>query len=173
MRKIIILSIVASGLSFYSCCNSKKAVEACLNRNQKSECEGSKIFNLNVQECLDIMEATALKYSETGVAVVSFVPGEDTKSWNSRMRVVGTLSTKNHNFLGVASAKSAEMAVTLQNSGTSNRPPLIGELGYKGGVIQKVSCGYLIASFSGAPSEIDAEISKVGVHFLSKLFESH
>ncbi|TDY64064.1 hypothetical protein [Algibacter lectus] len=159
--------------SFYAYVQFENESYICQSKEKSCECEGYEIFNLNVQECLDIMEATALKYSETGVAVVSFVPGEDTKSWNSRMRVVGTLSTKNHNFLGVASAKSAEMAVTLQNSGTSNRPPLIGELGYKGGVIQKVSCGYLIASFSGAPSEIDAEISKVGVHFLSKLFESH
>lgn len=131
---------------------------------------GEEIFNTHVGESLGAMEAIALKHSEKGVAVISFVPGEKTESWNSRMQVVGTLSTETHNFLAVASAKSAEMALTLENSGNVIREPLIGELGYKGGIIKKVKCGYLIASFSGAPAEIDAEISKAGVDFLSKYY---
>lgn len=134
--------------------------------NKDCKLQGEEIFNTHVKECLVVMEAIARKYSEKGVAVISFVPGEQTASWNSRMRVVGTLSTETHNFLAVASAKSAEMALTLENSGSGIRPPLVGELGYKGGVIKKVKCGYLIASFSGAPAEIDAEISKAGVDFL-------
>ena len=131
---------------------------------------GEEVFNAHSKECLATMEAAAQKYSENGVAIIAFVPGEKTESWSSRMLVVGTISNEKYNFLGVASAKAAEMAITLKDSGTGSNQPLIGELGYKGGVIKKVKCGYLIASFSGAPSEIDAEISKAGVDFLSKYY---
>ena len=148
--------------------NAKKENKQAITGSWRDQ--GDVIFNAHVEVCLEIMEATALKYSEKGVAVIAFVPGVKTESWNSRMKVVGRLSSQQHNFLAVASAKSAEMALTLQNSGSVSRQPLIGELGYKGGVIKKVACGYLIASFSGAPSEIDAEISKVGVDFLSQFY---
>lgn len=167
---VFVVLLVAVAIGFYTYGNLKKEPDACLSLEQKCECQGDEIFNAHVQECLTTMEATADKYSAEGVAVIAFVPGEKTASWNSRMQVVGTLSTKKHNFLGVASTKAAEMAVTLKNSGTSNNPSLLGELGYKGGVVKKVACGYLIASFSGAPSEIDAEISKAGVDFLSKYY---
>ncbi|WP_159020653.1 hypothetical protein [Algibacter sp. L3A6] len=170
---LFVVLLVASAIGFYFCNNFKKEPEACLNLVQKCECLGDEVFNQNVEACLAIMEATAEKYSGKGVAVMAFVPGAKTEYWNSRMKVVGRLSSKQHNFLAVASAKATEMALTLQNSGTVSRQPLIGELGYKGGVIKKVACGYLIASFSGAPAEIDAEISKIGVDFLSKFFESH
>jgi len=131
---------------------------------------GEEIFNANVEACMAAMEAAAQTRMEKGVAVISFVPGEKTESWNSRMRVVGKLTTEKHNLLAVAYAKSTEMALTLKNSGEVSRAPLTGELGYKGGVIKKVKCGYLIASFSGAPSEIDIEISSVGIEYLSKYY---
>ncbi|PKA97827.1 hypothetical protein B0O79_1500 [Flavobacteriaceae bacterium MAR_2009_75] len=165
---VFIVTIATAG--FYSFSKHKKALYTDSTFEQEGKNKGEEIFNTYVGECLATMEAIAQRYSEEGVAVVSFVPGEKTESWNSRMRVVGTLSTETHNFLAVACAKSAEMALTLENSGTGIRQPLIGELGYKGGVIKKVKCGYLIASFSGAPAEIDAEISAAGVDFLSKYY---
>lgn len=166
----IILILATTTLNFYSFSPFEKGPSAYLNLGKECKSQGEEIFNTYAEECLAAMEAIALKHSEKGVAVISFVPGAKTESWNSRMRVVGTLSTQTHNFLAIASAKSAEMAVTLENSGSGIRQPLIGELGYKGGIIKKVECGYLIASFSGAPAEIDVEISKMGIDFLSKYY---
>ncbi|SFB94811.1 hypothetical protein SAMN04489722_101330 [Algibacter lectus] len=164
----IIFFLAIAVIGFYTFNESKK--ESTVYVNLEKECLGNEIFNQKVEACLAVMETTAEKYSEQGVAVIAFVPGVQSEYWNSRMKVVGTLSTKQHNFLAVASAKASEMALTLQNSGSVRRKPLIGELGYKGGVIKKVACGYLIASFSGAPAEIDAEISKIGVDFLSQFY---
>lgn len=164
----LFLAVITS--SFYSFSRIEKALSTDFNLEKDCKSRGEEIFNTHVEECLAAMEAIAQKHSEKGVAVISFIPGDKTESWNSRMQVVGTLSTQTHNFLAVASAKSAEMALTLEDSGKGIREPLIGELGYKGGIIKKVKCGYLIASFSGAPAEIDAEISKAGVDFLSKYY---
>jgi hypothetical protein len=142
---------------------SKKSIE------QKKKCQqkGEKIFIKYAIECLEIMAAEAQKTSAKGVATISFIPGEETESWISRMKVVGNLTNEKHNFLAIAGSKAAEMASTYVDSGSRTREPLTGEFGFKGGVIKKLKCGYLVASFSGAPSEIDAKISKAGAEFLA------
>jgi len=72
------------------------------------------------------------------------------------------------NVLGVAYTKAAEMADTLQNSGGGLRPPYKGEFGFKGGVIQKTSSGYLLAVFSGGKSEDDVAVAQAGLAKLVK-----
>lgn len=145
-------------------------VSSKLMTSQRCKNIGEKIFYGRAAESLAEMDALARKYSQNGVAVIAFAPGENTNSWISRMKVSGSMSNKTHNFLAVASAKATEMALSHEDSGTGKRKLLVGELGYKGGVIRKVKCGYIIASFSGAPSKIDEEISKKGLDILSKYY---
>jgi len=78
-----------------------------------------------------------------------------------------------NNLLGIAYAKSAEMADTLENSGTAKRPPMTGEFGWQGGVIAQVKIGktgsgHIIVSFSGGKSEDDVEVSKAGLEVMKK-----
>jgi hypothetical protein len=73
---------------------------------------------------------------------------------------------KGNNLLGIAYAKAAEMADTLEDSGTAKRPPMTGEFGWQGGVIAKVKTGYLIVAFSGGKSEDDVQVSKVGLEVM-------
>jgi len=68
-------------------------------------------------------------------------------------------SANGNNLLGIAYAKSAEMADTLQNSGTAKRLPMTGEFGWQGGVIARTSTGYVIVAFSGGKSEDDVQVS--------------
>ena len=70
---------------------------------------------------------------------------------------------RNANLLAIAYSKAAEMAETLKDSGRADRPPMTGETGWQGGVIQKVKTGYLIAAFSGGPSEADVQVSRAGL----------
>ena len=56
------------------------------------------------------------------------------------------------------------MADTKLNSGSKVRPAYQGEFGYQGGVIKKVQMGYVLTVFSGATSEQDLEIAKVGMN---------
>ena len=128
------------------------------------------MFFKHAEESLEIMDAAAGNFSAKGVAIISFIPGEETKSWISKMKVIGSLSNEKANFLAIAGSKAAEMATTYMDSGSGVRKPLNGELGYKGGVIRKVKCGYIVASFSGSSGEIDAKISKAGLDFLSRYY---
>jgi len=86
------------------------------------------------------------------------------------MKVVGLLASESANFLAIAYAKASEMATTFKNSGSSGREPLTGEFGWMGGIVKKVDSGYIIAAFSGATGEQDAEISQAGVDWLSSYY---
>ncbi len=67
------------------------------------------------------------------------------------------------NFLAIAYSKAAEMVDTYKDSGSGAREILHGEFGYQGGIIKKVKAGYVLAVFSGASGEQDAEIANAGV----------
>ena len=121
---------------------------------------------------LAVMKKRAAELKITGVGVVAYAEGDTIQSWSSKMVVMGRMkeapSTGNtgFNLLGVAYAKSAEMADTLQNSGSITRPPMAGEVGWQGGAIAKAKTGYVIAAFSGGKSEEDFEVSKTGLEVL-------
>ena len=116
----------------------------------------AKRFHTAADDALAAMRTQADTLHIQGVAVVAFAPGASVQGWMSQMEVVGHLTDDNgekgNNLLGIAYAKAAEMANTLQNSGTSGKPPLTGEFGWQGGVVAKVPGGYLIVSFSGGRS---------------------
>ncbi|MGA9673237.1 MAG: hypothetical protein WBQ94_28820 [Terracidiphilus sp.] len=120
---------------------------------------------------LDAMKKRAAELKISGVAVVSYAQGETIQGWTSKMAVVGRMkdpaaSEKGNNLLGIAYAKAAEMADTLEDSGTAKRPPMTGEFGWQGGVIAKVKTGYLIVAFSGGKSEDDVQVSKAGLEVM-------
>ena len=72
------------------------------------------------------------------------------------------------NLLAIAYSKAAEMADTLQASGSGVRPPLKGEYGWGGGVIAKGKAGYLFAAFSGGSSADDVKAAQAGLDVLAK-----
>jgi len=124
-------------------------------------------------QALEVMKKKAAELNIAGVAVVSYAEGETIQGWTSKMAVVGRLtdpkaSEKGNNLLGIAYAKSAEMAVTLEDSGTAKRPPMTGEFGWQGGVILKCKTGYIVVAFSGGKSEDDVQVSKAGLEVLKK-----
>jgi hypothetical protein len=172
MKKIlfIIVLVIISGVfcSLQAQTERIKAQET--KTNKKVKLKGERIFIKYAEKCLDVMEQTAKDNSVKGVAIISFIPGDQTESWVSRMKVIGALSSPKANFLGIASAKASEMAMTLIDSGSKTRSPLNGELGYKGGAIRKVNGGYIVAAFSGGPSEIDYKISEAGLNLISEYY---
>lgn len=128
-------------------------------------------------QTIEVMRAKAASLNIQGVAVVSFAPAPASdvqgkvQSWTSKMAVVGRLTDPNgsangNNLLGIAYAKSAEMASTLQDSGTAHRPPMTGEFGWQGGVILQVKSGYILIAFSGGKSEDDLQVSKAGLEVM-------
>jgi hypothetical protein len=125
---------------------------------------------------LAAMKSRAAELKITGVAMVAYAPGDSIQGWTSKMAVVGRMkdapsaTEKGNNLLGIAYAKAAEMAETLENSGTAKRPPMTGEFGWQGGVIARVRTGYLIVAFSGGKSEDDAEVSRAGLEVLKAAF---
>jgi len=132
--------------------------------------KGEKIFLTHADDALTVIEQGAVKLNIKGVALVVYIPGDSTRSWVSKMKVVGLMKKGSSNLLGVASTKAAEMADTYQDSGSGIRPPLRGEYGYKGGVIRKVSSGYVIAVFSGGSPDQDKEAATGGAEQLAKYF---
>jgi hypothetical protein len=134
----------------------------------------AKKFDALATAALEAMRQKADELKIGGVAVVNYAPGETVTAWSSKMAVVGRMkdaptdSSKGNNLLGIAYAKSAEMADTLENSGTAKRPPMTGEFGWQGGVVEKGKAGYLIVSFSGGKSEDDVQVSKAGLAVLKK-----
>ena len=130
-----------------------------------------KKFDAAAQAALAAMKAKAAELKTQGVAVVSFAPGDTIESWMSQMAVVGHMTDhlngpKGNDLLGIAYAKSSEMANTLKNSGTSGKPPMTGEFGWQGGVMAKTARGYIIVAFSGGKSEDDVQVSKAGLAVL-------
>jgi len=80
------------------------------------------------------------------------------------------MTNEKDNMLGIAYSKASEMADTHQNSGSGLRAVYRGELGYQGGLIQKVNSGYILAVFSGGASEQDLVVAKIGLDWLCKLY---
>jgi hypothetical protein len=133
----------------------------------------AKKFDALSTAALDAMKKKAAELNIQGVAVVSYAEGESVDRWTSRMAVVGHLtdvkaSANGNNLLGIAYAKSAEMARTLKDSGTAGGAPMTGEFGWQGGVILKTGSGYVIVAFSGGKSEDDVQVSKAGLEVMKK-----
>ena len=132
----------------------------------------AKKFDALADAALAAMKKRAAELKITGVAVVSYAQGDSIQGWTSKMAVVGRMkdtpsaTEKGNNLLAIAYAKAAEMADTLQNSGTAARPPMTGEFGWQGGVIARVKTGYVIVAFSGGKSEDDVEVSRAGLEVL-------
>jgi hypothetical protein len=135
---------------------------------------GAKKFDALATRALQAMQQKAEELKIGGVAVVSYAPGDAVQAWSSKMAVVGRMkdpptdTSKGNNLLGIAYAKSAEMADTLVNSGTAKRPPMTGEFGWQGGVIGATKGGHIIVSFSGGKSEDDVQVSKAGLAVMGK-----
>jgi len=131
----------------------------------------TKTFDALANAALAAMQKRAAEVKITGVAVVAYAQGDSIQGWTSKMAVVGRMKDpsagdKGNNMLGIAYAKAAEMADTLQDSGTVKRPPMTGEFGWQGGVIARVKTGYVIVAFSGGKSEEDVQVSRAGLELL-------
>lgn len=132
-----------------------------------------RVFDELADAALSAMAKRAEELNIKGVAVVAFVDGDSAQSWSSKMRVVGTMKNpptdgnRGANLLAIAYSKAAEMADTLKDSGNAGRPPMTGETGWQGGLIRKGKTGYLIAAFSGGPSESDVKASQAGLEVLA------
>ncbi len=131
---------------------------------------GEHNFITHADDCLSVMEQAALKMQVKGVAVVAYIPGDSSITWISKMKVVGALSNESANYLAVAYSKAGEMAETFKDSGSGIREPKLGEFGWKGGVIEKVNGGYILATFSGATGEQDFDIANVGLDQLKSAY---
>lgn len=142
----------------------------CLTAQAKTKQTGEKIFSKKADQCLAQIEQAAQKIAIKGVAIVAFIPGDVTESWISKMKVVGNLTNGKSNLLGIAYTKASEMADTHFDSGSKVREIYSGELGYQGGLIKKVSSGYILAVFSGGSGEQDLEVAKIGLDWLSKYY---
>ncbi len=132
----------------------------------------AKRFDALAETALAAMKKKAAELNVTGVAVVSYAQGDTIQGWTSKMAIVGRMkdapsaTEKGNNLLGIAYSKSAEMADTLENSGTAKRLPMTGEFGWQGGVVARVKTGYAIVAFSGGKSEDDVQISRAGLAIL-------
>jgi hypothetical protein len=130
-------------------------------------------FDAAADTALLAMARRAAELKIKGVAMVAYLEGESVKAWSSKMVVVGSMKdaptekSRGANLLAIAYSKAAEMADTLKDSGTAGRPPMTGETGWQGGLIKKGKSGYLIAAFSGGPSESDVKVSQAGLEVLA------
>jgi hypothetical protein len=157
---VLLVSAMAIGGHFTLAANPAEPINA-------------KKFDVLATAALEAMKQKAAELNIQGVAVVSYAQGESVQGWSSKMAVVGRMtdpkaSANGNNLLGIAYAKSSEMASTLQDSGTAKRPPMMGEFGWQGGVILKTSSGYVIVAFSGGKSEDDVQVSKAGLEVMKK-----
>ncbi len=164
MKKLFFLTMFVLISSIYS--NSYAKTKSEMNAKK-----GEQLFLKHADECLIQMEKAAKEESITGVAVLSFIPGDVTESWISKMKVVGKLADARSNLCAIAYSKASEMAVTLKDSGDSTRKNIDGELGYQGGAIVKVKYGYLVAAFSGATSQQDYGVSKLALEWFAQKFK--
>lgn len=129
-------------------------------------------FDALATTALQVMKARAEALGIQGVALVAYIPGDEVDSWTSKMRVVGKMTNQpgtndsGANLLGIAYTKAAEMAATLKDSGSGVRPPMTGEYGWQGGLIIRGNSGFLLAAFSGGPSEDDLKVSRAGLDVL-------
>jgi len=157
LRKFVVGVLLATGIAF----NAAAAAGP-------KPLSGRK-FDALASKALEAMKAKAAELNIGGVAVVNFAPGDAITGWSSKMAVVGrltdppTANSNGNNLLGVAYAKSAEMARTLANSGTAGGTPMTGEFGWQGGVMERVNGGAIIVSFSGGKSPQDVQVSQAGL----------
>lgn len=169
MKKLQFLAILIS-IGLLTGFKPLKTNEMIIETKTNKVNNGEQVFLDHVDECLAIIEKEAQKIPMQGVAMVAYIPGDKTESWTSRMKVVGKLADEKVNLLAIVYGKAGEMAVTLKDSGNESRKDIVGELGYRGGVIMKVDSGYLVAAFSGGTSQDDADVSRIGLEWLSKKF---
>jgi len=133
----------------------------------------AKIFEGLADDALAAMTLRAQELKIKGAAVIAYIDGDATSGWSSKMTVVGSMKnaptekSKGANLVAIAYAKAAEMAETLKDSGHAGRPPMTGETGWEGGLIRKAKNGYLIAAFSGGPSESDLKVAQAGLEVLA------
>jgi hypothetical protein len=158
MKKFPLLAIVIST----SILTGLKPVETIMSDEQ--------IFLKHADVCLSMIAKEAQNIPMQGVAMVAYIPGNKTKSWTSKMKVVGKLADEKVNLLAIVYAKASEMAVTLNDSGDESRKEIVGELGYRGGVIMNIDSGYLVAAFSGGTAQDDFDVAKIGLEWLSEKF---
>ncbi len=129
-------------------------------------------FDAVADAALLAMKAKAEELKVGGCAVVCYCAGDTLAGWSSKMLVVGryrdepSANDKGSNLLGIVYAKAAEMADTHRDSGSHQREPMTGELGWQGGVTARGKSGFLIAAFSGGKSEDDVQISRDGLQRL-------
>lgn len=123
-------------------------------------------FQAAAPRALETMIKEAEARGMKGVAVVAFVPGDTTRAWTSQMKAVDAIVLGNANVLAIAYCKLAEMADTLQDSGSQVRPPLHGELGYRGGAYRTTDGGFFLAAFSGGKDTDDLDVSRKGLDVL-------
>lgn len=140
----------------------------------QTELKRGMVFDEVADSALAAMTKRAEELKIHGAAVVAFIPGDVTQSWSSKMVVVGAMKdaptekSRGNNLLAIAYAKAAEMAETLKDSGHAGRPPMTGETGWEGGLIRKGKTGYLIAAFSGGPSDSDLKVAQAGFEELGR-----
>lgn len=168
-RRTFLLPLIAAGIAPLS-----TSLVTAQDSPQARPAPGrSRGFSAAADAALLAMVKRAEELKIKGVALVASTEGDTVTSWSSKMKVVGSMinapSQKDHgsNLLGIAYSKAAEMAETLKNSGSAGRPPMTGETGWQGGLIAKGKNGYLIAAFSGGPSEDDLRVSRAGLDVLT------
>ena len=123
-------------------------------------------FQEAAPRALEAMLTEARARGMKGVAVLAFVPGDTTLAWVSQMKAVDAIVLGNANVLAIAYCKLSEMADTLQDSGSQVRPPLHGELGYRGGAFRRTDGGFFLAAFSGGKDTDDLDVSRKGLDVL-------
>ena len=164
MKKMLLLLALVISTSFYPEIQAETKIYNEVMKN------GEQIFIEHGDKCLTIIEKAAQKLSITGAAMIAFIPGDVSESWISKMKVIGRLADNEANFLAIAYAKAAEMAVTHEDSGNGEREDITGEFGWQGGVIIKVDTGYLLGAFSGGTGQQDADVAKEGLEWLSEKY---
>lgn len=123
------------------------------------------IFLTQANQTLNSMKLKAQEMNIKGVGMVAYY-NYKSKNWTSKMSIMGALKNDTVNFLSVAYSKAGEMIDTLQNSGSTDRIPLLGEYNFLGGVIKKVGNDYVLAVFSGATGEEDTIVAQHGLDFM-------
>ena len=140
---------------------------------RKTEAKPAAAFENAAREALAVMKRRALALKMKGVALVAFSHGKSVTSWTSRMVVVRALkrapskTEAGANLIAIACSKAAEMADTLRDSGMGVRPPLLGEFGYRGGLIRVCKTGYVMAVFSGGTAGDDVKVARAGLAILA------
>lgn len=176
-RRARVASVLLAGLACWAplCLQAQDASEGRPRRPETSPggSGAAQGFSAVADEALRAMARRAEELHIQGVAVVAVIKGDNVTAWSSQMKVVGSLKTApsdngpGANLLAIAYSKAAEMAESLKDSGSAGRPPMTGEFGWSGGVIAKGRTGYLIAAFSGGPSEDDVRVSRAGLAVLA------